>query len=700
MRNYIITNSKTKYGANYNKETKCVDFALVSDTAEHAVLCVFKNPLGDVPFGVYEMEKKGNLFTISIKAKTLLKKRGVFYYGYRVFGGNFKKSPEYKPGSDIGFVSRLDNQGNRFNPNKLAYDPYSLELSHSHSSVSGDMTPFRSGDKNYLSDNSKIAPKSVFKIIKEMKIKKPSIRALKDEIIGEVHLKDLTRLVKMKGKGTYKGAAKFVKQVKETGVTMVEFLPLSEFDSHINKGNHWGYMPLSYFAVKKGYSFDKAPYGALYEFRELVNEFHKNNIKVCLDVVYNHTGEGGTYGDNEDANLFSYALIDNKSYYKLAQNAHYTNHSGCGNDFNTLNPVSRDLIIDSLSFWINQGVDAFRFDLAVALMDTSNSGYAMYDKNGGILKTLKEKLEERGHKICHPDEKGDGVNLIAEPWMCSGAYNYQLGNFPSYFAEWNDVSRDTIRTFCFHPQFICPAAIKSIIEGTPYKFGNKLRSINYVSCHDGFSLFDLNTFDRPNPETKGGFIGEACSSFSGNEAEQDNSIRKQILILMVSYGIPMVQFGDIFLHSKLGNNNSYNLDNRINRIDYKLDTRKERLSKFIKELIKFRKENTVFTAVSYPKTIEYLYPSSDKINDYDDSYWKNNASNIICFKTGDTKNNFYIAISKDSNQIKLTLPKNTGKRKWYLIADTKKDFINLKGKKFNDSFHMLEPFGACIFKEK
>lgn len=700
MKKNVLTNSSMKYGASCNKEKGTVDFKLVSYSAENVILCIFKNPAGDTPFIEIEMEKENEIFKISIPYEKLLKKRKVFYYGYRIFGANFKKQSGYIKGSDTGYISKLDNEGNRFNPNKLAYDPYSIELSHLHSAVSNNLEPFRSGGKNYLTDNEKIAPKSVFGIIKETKIIKTKTRALKDEIIAEVHLKDLTRFVNIKDRGTYKGAKRFVNDIKKTGVTMVEFLPLQEFDSHANGGNHWGYMPLNYFAVKKSYSSAKEPYSALYEFRSLINELHKNDIKVCMDVVYNHTGEGKIYENNEDANLFSYALIDNKNYYKLAQNACYTNHSGCNNDLNTLNPNVADLIVDSVKFWINQGVDAFRFDLAVALMDSSNSGYAMYDKTGGMLASFKKKLEDSGCKINFPDTKDDGVNLIAEPWMCSGAYNYQLGNFPPYFAEWNDIARDIVRAVSIRPDNVNPCALKNVIEGLPSKFNGLLRSINYVSCHDGFSLFDLNTFDRANPDTKGGFTGEMSSSYKGNVIEQDNAVRKQILILMISYGIPMIQFGDIFLHSKKGNNNSYNLDNEINGINYKLDKRKEKLKNYIIELIKFRKTNKIFTDINYTERIEYLFPDSSFVSEYDDSYWKNNNSNILCFKVNDIKNNFYIAISKDSNPIKLTLPLNKKGRKWFLAADTKNDFINLKGRVWNNPFYKLEPYSACIFKEK
>lgn len=693
------TNSNMKYGASFDRATGKVNFKLASCSAEDVVLCVFKKPVGDIPFLEVKMEKNENVFTASIDKKHLFKYGKVFYYGYRVFGANFKFSTEYKAGSDIGFISKLDSQGNRFNPNKLAYDPYSVELSHFHSEISSELEAFRSGDKNYLSDNSKIAPKSVFRLVKETKINKVKKRAFKDEIIAEVHIKDLTRLLKLPFRGTYKAAKSFVKKIKETGVTMVEFLPLQEFDSFVDKGNHWGYMPLNYFSIKKLFSSDKTPCGALYEFRSLINEFHKQGIKVCMDVVYNHTGEGRTYCSNDDANLFSYALIDNKGYYKLAQNAHYTNHSGCSNDLNTLNPLVSDLIVESLSFWINQGIDAFRFDLAVHLMDSSSSGYAMYDKNSGLLKNLKERLEKLGHKIVSPNEVSNGVVLIAEPWMCQGAYSYQLGNFPSYFCEWNDVSRDTIRAFTVNPHNVNPQGIRRVIEGTPDKFHKEQRSINYVSCHDGYTLFDLNNYDRPNPSTRGGFEGELSSSYNGNVLQQDNAIRKQILILMVSFGIPMVQFGDIFLHSKNGNNNSYNLDDKTNWINYKLDKRKSSLNEFILKMIQFRKENPIFSDPNYPEKIEYYFPCGSLIQENDDSYWKNNFSDIICFKIKDKNRNYFIAISKDENPIKVFLPeKSFGK--WYLIADTKNGFIDLKGKVQDKVLFELQPFGACIFVEK
>ncbi len=699
MKKYIETKSNTKYGAFFDKGANAFVFKLKSQTAEDVTLCIFKYPIGAASVLEVEMEKKGDVFEAVIKRDKIPLKRKTFYYGYRVFGANFKKTPNYKAGTDIGFVSKLDKDGNRFNPNKLAYDPYSLEISHLHSDVSSDMTPFRSGDKNYLSDNAKIAPKSVFKIPKERKIIKAKPRSLTQEIIAEVHIKDLTQLSDVKHKGTYKGAIEAVKFIKETGVTMVEFLPLAEFDSNIGCKNHWGYMPLNYFAIKKGYASKMLPYRALEEFRKLINEFHKNNIKVCMDVVYNHTGEGRIYGDNEDAQLFSYALIDNKNYYKLAQNAHYTNHSGCGNDLNTYTSVTEDLIVESLSFWINQGVDAFRFDLAVALMDSSVSGYAFYDKEGGILQNLKEKLEKKGHKINLPNEEGDGINLIAEPWMCAGDNTYQLGNFPEYFAEWNDITRDTVRKISVYPKSVTPLNIREIIEGVPYKFKGEQRSVNYVSCHDGFTLFDLNTNSKPSSLSMDGNHWEICSNYNNNQKLQDNEIRKQVLLVMLSYGIPMVQFGDIFLHTKNGNNNSYNLDNEVNWINYKLDERKTNLSYFIKELIKFRKTKEIFSDVFYPDKIRYFYPNSAPVGEFDDSYWKNPNSNIICFKVQD-KNNLYVAISKDENEIKLDLPENEKNKEWKLIIDTNGGYINLDGKKESVKSYMLEPFGACVFMEK
>ncbi len=673
----MLTTSYTRFGANYDKENNIINFRLFSKNGTDAILCLFHKPKGEDSFLNIKMEKSGDVFTASLNLSNIPEIKSVLdgnplYYGYRVFGANYEYTENWTPGSKKGFKSKLDSLNNRFNPNKLAYDPYAKELSHLHHSVSKDLEIFRSG-KLYFEDNQRLAPKSVFKINNEIEIQKTTKRALVDEIIGEVHLKSLTALSNLKSAGTYQGAGEFAANLKALGVTMVEFLPLYEFDNNEGIGNYWGYMPLCYFAPHKEYAFNQGDGEVISEFREMVNALHKEDIKVCLDVVYNHTGEAKVYNnDKEDVNLFSYALIDNKEYYKARTDGFYVDRCGCQNDSNTAGEGFRNLIVDSLEYWIKQGVDAFRFDLATSLMDTRKDADVYYDAKKSIVGQLKEELQNRGIKINNPDESADGVNLIAEPWTCSGYNAYQLGNFPEFFAEWNDVSRNTIRAFSVRPNSVDFLAIKHIITGSPHKFGNKNRSLNFAACHDGFTLWDLNSYDKKSPSTCGGSDWELCSSFKGDKILRDKAIRNEAALLALSYGSFMIQVDDIVLHSKSGNNNSYNIDGDVNYINYNLDNEKQKLSGFIKNLIEFRKKHKIFKDKLYVENIEFYGHLARPFPDIS-PFWTLPDMNFMSYKTYNEEETFFVAMNKGNNNAKFILPrevKNEGKN-YYIVFDTK-----------------------------
>ena len=673
----MLTTSYTRFGANYDKENNLINFRLFSKNGTDAILCLFHKPKGEDSFLNIKMKKSGDVFTASLNLSNIPEIKSVLdgnplYYGYRVFGANYEYTENWTPGSKKGFKSKLDSLNNRFNPNKLAYDPYAKELSHLHHSVSKDLEIFRSG-KLYFEDNQRLAPKSVFKINNEIEIQKTTKRALVDEIIGEVHLKSLTALSNLKSAGTYQGAGEFAANLKALGVTMVEFLPLYEFDNNEGIGNYWGYMPLCYFAPHKEYAFNQGDGEVISEFREMVNALHKEDIKVCLDVVYNHTGEAKVYNnDKEDVNLFSYALIDNKEYYKARTDGFYVDRCGCQNDSNTAGEGFRNLIVDSLEYWIKQGVDAFRFDLATSLMDTRKDADVYYDAKKSIVGQLKEELQNRGIKINNPDESADGVNLIAEPWTCSGYNAYQLGNFPEFFAEWNDVSRNTIRAFSVRPNSVDFLAIKHIITGSPHKFGNKNRSLNFAACHDGFTLWDLNSYDKKSPNTCGGSDWELCSSFKGDKILRDKAIRNEAALLALSYGSFMIQVDDIVLHSKGGNNNSYNIDGDVNYINYNLDNEKQKLSDFIKNLIEFRKKHKIFKDKLYVENMEFYGHLARPFPDIS-PFWTLPDMNFMSYKTYNEEETFFVAMNKGNNNAKFILPrevKNEGKN-YYIVFDTK-----------------------------
>lgn len=686
------TTSHTKFGANFDKENNLINFKLFSKNGTAAILCLFNEPRGETSFLNIKMEKEGNVFKAAINLskpefQNILNGKPL-YYGYRVFGANYEYTENWTPGSKEGFKSKLDHSNNRFNPNKLAYDPYSKELSHLHLDVSKDLDMFRSNELHF-EDNQTIAPKSVFKITPEVEIQKTSIRALTNEIIGEVHIKSLTALSGLESAGTYKGAGEFASKIKSLGVTMVEFMPLAEFDDKEGIGNYWGYMPLCYFAPHKKYAFTRADGDVIVEFREMINALHKEDIKVCLDVVYNHTGEAKIYNNNkEDVNLFSYALIDNREYYKTDNTGFYADHSGCHNDSNTAGDGFKHIILDSLEYWIHQGVDAFRFDLATSLMDTKTDADVHYDKNKSIVGHLKEELQKRGINVNNPGEAEDGVNLIAEPWTCSGHSAYQLGNFPEFFAEWNDISRNTIRAFSVRPRSTDFLGIRHVLSGSCHKFVDKegpKRSVNYVACHDGFTLWDLNSYDRKSPETSGGSDWELCSSYNGDKTLRDRAIRNEMALLALSFGCFMIKIDDIVLHSKGGNNNSYNIDGTVNYVDFNnLPQEKQELSGFIKNLINFRKSHSIFKDKLYIQNMEF-YGHLGKILPDNLPFWMLPSMNFMSFTSNNGKETIFAAMNKGDSKVKFILPK-TGpmaelykNKNYYLVFDTKNNNFNGDG---------------------
>ena len=308
VRKNLISTDKTRLGANFNKETNSIDFKLASMNAQRVFLSIFDEPKGkDAILNIPMVKQEGsNIWETSIPLDKLNNGEKPVYYGYRVFGPNWQYSEDFfdeegkinNPSS--GFSSLVDEKGNRYNPNKLAFDPYARELSHLPSDNPLGEEAFFTNKDNYLEDNAKYAPKSVFVINKDDIIPKAKPRALSDEIIGEVHIKDLSINEDVDGAGTYLGAKNIEQKLKNMGFTMIAFLSLTEFDDKETNGNYWGYMPLGYFAPAKKDSNDKSAGGALKEFREMVKAFHRENLKVCMDIVFNHTGEAGL--KNNDIN--------------------------------------------------------------------------------------------------------------------------------------------------------------------------------------------------------------------------------------------------------------------------------------------------------------------------------------------------------------------------------------------------------------
>ena len=696
----MVTNSKTRLGANYNKETNSVDFKLASKNATHIILCIFDKPKGQNATHNIEMKRKDNsdIWEASVPLDELgYSKHNPIYYGYRIFGPNWQFSKDYFQDNSQGFKSLVDKEGNRFNPNKLAFDPYAKELSHLPSDNSQGEDAFIVNSENYLEDNAKYAPKSVFTIQNETLISKATPRPLSDEIIGEVHIKDLSINEDIDGAGTYLGAKQMAKRLKDMGFTMIEFLPLTEFDHKQGGANYWGYMPLGYFAPAKKYSSDKSAGGALKEFREMIKEFHKEDLKVCMDVVYNHTGEAKLINnDVNQAMQTSFSLIDNQMYYKQKAGI-YNSNSGCGNDMNVAQDEVMNLIADSIAFWAHQGVDAFRFDLAVGLMDIDKSEKVYYDASRSLVGKLSSMLKERGIKVLEPNQKGEGIYLIAEPWTCGGQNSYQLGHFPDEWAQWNDIAREAIKKDSTFPFTLTPRALRNVLEGSYDVLGSGNKSINYAYSHDGFNLNDGNSF-KSAPD-----CWHYATDYNGNTARQESAMKKQIALTLLSKGTPMLQVGDVIAHSKGGNDNSYNKDDDTNYLDFSktrnLDSRKGRIYDFTKKMIEFRKKHVELRDGTFNKNIQYYKPDGTFAHPWDKNYWDNVNSNIICYKIKDGGHLFF-STSSDEHYIDVILPKAQEGKNWYLLCDTSREKSFVEGDEKIDYNYIQHPHSLLIFEER
>ncbi|MBA6365153.1 glycogen-debranching protein, partial [Colwellia sp. BRX8-8] len=444
-------------GAKYSIDNQQLNFRIYSATATKIDLYLYDQAIGAEEVAQYSLSKdSNNIWSVSIAANNLdVRLNDTIFYGYRAWGANWAYETAWQKGNNAGFISDVDAQGNRFNPNKLLSDPYAKELSHDNLTPQwNDGTIYASGQNYRNIDSGLQAPKGILLKSSTQSIGIKPTRALKDDVIYEVNVRGLTKndnTIPEQFRGTYQGAALKADYLADLGITAVEFLPVQETQNDTNDvatstdgDNYWGYMTLNYFAPERRYSSDKSAGGPTKEFKAMVKAFHDKGIKVFIDVVYNHTGEGGAWvnGDSSTYNLYSWRGLDNPTYYSLTNDKqHSWDNTGVGGNYNTVNPIAQNLIIDSLDYWQTElGVDGFRFDLASVLGNTCEHGCFNYDKMAPYtaLNRIINEFTER------PTWGGKGTDFIAEPWAIGGN-SYQVGGFPSGWSEWNGQYRDTIR---------------------------------------------------------------------------------------------------------------------------------------------------------------------------------------------------------------------------------------------------------------
>jgi glycogen operon protein len=423
---------------------------------------------------------------------------------------------------------------------------------------------------------------------------------LEDLVIYEMHVRGFTRDPSSGARfpGTFAGLREKIPYLVELGVSCVELLPVFEFNEceidhkHPSTGeplvNYWGYSTLGFCAPKAGYAATGAFGMQADEFKTLVKELHRNKIEVILDVVFNHTAEG-----NENGPTLSFRGLDNRTYYMLTPEGFYYNFSGCGNTLNCNHPVVRECVINCLRYWVSEyHIDGFRFDLASILGRDPN----------GVPLSNPPLLEELALGPVLGRTK-----MIAEAWDAGGLY--QVGNFPSYgrWAEWNGKYRDCVRKFLKGALGQVPELSQRLL-GSPdlYYLRGPTASINFLTCHDGFTLADLVSYNEKHNEANGEENRDGANDNNswncGAEGPTENpeiqalrrrQIKNALSVLFLSQGVPMLLMGDEVARTQQGNNNTYCHDNSLNWLDWSLKDKNAEIFNYCRRLIAFRKAHPV-----------------------------------------------------------------------------------------------------------
>lgn len=419
-----------------------------------------------------------------------------------------------------------------------------------------------------------------------------------DLVIYEMHVRGFTNdpACPAKYKGTFAGVVEMIPYLKELGVNCVELLPVFEFDELQNDitcdgkplVNYWGYSTVSFFAPKSAYAHSGANGMAAEEMKNMVKKLHQNGIEVILDVVFNHTAEGGDGGPT-----LNYRGIDNRTYYHLDENGYYKNYSGCGNSINCNNVIVREHIVDCLRYWVaDYHVDGFRFDEA-PILSRDPDGNPM--QNPPLLETLV-------HDPILAKSK-----LIAEAWDAAGLY--QLGSFPApdRWAQWNGKYRDCVRHFIKGDAFAGPELINRI-QGSPDIFPDKEThaTLNFITCHDGFTLNDLVSYNEKHNLANGEDNRDGASNNTswncGTEGPTDDTeiealrnrqVKNAFTLLMLSRGTPMMLGGDEFRNSQNGNNNAYCQDGPLSWLNWDNKASHPDVYEYFRRLIHLRKDHPV-----------------------------------------------------------------------------------------------------------
>ncbi len=673
-----------------------VNFALFSEHATKIELCLFESS-----------EASNEAFRITLPEQTDLVWHGYLpdvrpgqLYGYRVHG-------PYEPKS-----------GHRFNPNKVLLDPYAKAIGRD-VRWSDDLFGYGIGDKaeDLSFDNRDSAANAPLAVVIDPAFTwgddRPPRIPWHKTIIYEMHVKGFTKRhpeVPEEIRGTYSALTTepMLRHLTELGVTAVELLPVHHHvdDRHLldrKLKNYWGYNTLAYLAPHSGYCAGPvadargSPLETVREFKMMVRALHAAGLEVILDVVYNHTAEGNHLGPT-----FSFRGIDNASYYRLVADdpRYYMDYTGCGNTLNMRSPRVLQLIMDSLRYWVlEMHVDGFRFDLASALARELHE----VDKLGAFF------------DIIHQDPVLSQVKLIAEPWDL-GQGGYQVGNFPVLWTEWNGKYRDAVRRF-WKGDGGAAAEFAYRLCGSSDLYEQSGRrpyaSVNFVTCHDGFALNDLVSYNDKHNEANGednrdgsnDNLSWNCGAEGPTEDPAIGKLRERqkrnfLATLVLSQGVPMLLAGDELGHTQQGNNNGYCQDSEISWINWEQTPERRQLHDFVRQLIRLRRDQAVLRRRRFfqgrkirgadIKDVTWVDPSEKEMTDQG---W--NAGFVRCLGVlwagdviddvdetgqrieGDT---LLILLNAHHEPIPFQIPTHDHGARWELILDT--TLVSTEGRTF------------------
>ncbi len=509
----------------------------------------------------------------------------------------------------------------------------------------------------------------------------PLNRPLWETIIYELHVRGMTvhKNSGVKNRGTFAGLIEKIPYLKELGITAVELLPINEFDESGNWRrnpltgerlfDYWGYNSIAFFAAKAAYAADHNVGAEVNEFRTMVKAMHKAGIEVILDIVFNHTSEG-----DERGQTLSFRGIDNSIYYMVdpTTGRHY-NYSGCGNTMNCNHPVVRDMILDSLRYWVTEmHVDGFRFDLA-SILGRGQDGSVL--PNPPLLERIAA------------DPVLANTKIIAEAWDAGGLY--QVGSFPSWgrWAEWNGKFRDDIRSFVKSDAGKV-AALATRLSGSADLYQGSGRapyhSINFVTSHDGFTMRDLVSYNEKRNESNGerGADGDNdnhswnCGVEGPTRSEPIEKLRqKQVknlaTLLMLSHGVPMILAGDEFGRTQNGNNNAYCQDNPTSWVDWRLAEKNSELLQFFQRLVRFRRQHTIFQRQQFGDDGITISWHGKRLNQPDWS-WESRSLAMRLSESDDFENatDIFLIAHSHWEPDSFELPALAAGRRWCRFVDT------------------------------